>query len=216
MPNDAPAPPSPVDLAARLNQYTPRGVGLVSAAGGSAPPVPAPAAGPAAAAPEPAPDAARLPLRERVERGEGSAELLVFRVGAELFALALDAVEEVVEVERVHGVPEAPGATLGVVELRGRMVPLVSPARALGVVPAALGAMLVLRNDDRRVGIAIDDVDDVLTVGLAALCPAPAADAGDGVLLAMARRDRELVGLLDAESLLAACLVEARTLETAA
>jgi chemotaxis signal transduction protein len=151
------------------------------------------------------------PFRARVERRAGTAEVLAFRVGAELFALPLDAVEEAVELEVVHVVPESADGTLGVVELRGRFVPVLSPERALGVRPRSAAAMLVLRANDRRVGIAIDDVDDVITLDLRALRPPPEAGGADGVLLAVARRGADLVGVLDADLLLGTCVAEART-----
>lgn len=209
--------PSPIDLAARLNQYTPRSSGAVlSPAHGTAAVVPA--------APEPLPAAPGLDdgpvalasFRDRVRDREGWADLLLFRVGGEIFGLPLATVEEAVEIEVVHPVPEGSAYALGVVDLRGRMIPLYTPGRALGVGPAGTPAMLVLRDGARRVGIAIDDVDDVLTADLAALRPAPDGDVGDGVLLAMARRGADLVGVLDVHLLLAACLAESRTPETPA
>jgi chemotaxis signal transduction protein len=203
VPHDVAPADSAVAIAARLNQYTPRSSGAV----GAAPPA-APAAPPTASLP--------AAFRERVRDRAGSADLLLFRVGGELFGLPLEAVEEAVEIEVVHAVPEAPAHALGVVDLRGRMIPLFSPASALGVAPAGAPAMLVLRDGARRVGIAVDDVDDVLAADLRALRPAPDGDAGDGVLLAMARRGADLVGVLDAQLLLAACLAESRTPETVA
>jgi chemotaxis signal transduction protein len=218
MPNDTTPDASPIELAARLNQYTPRSSGAVGVA---APPLVAalPAAPDAPLAGHPAHDDGPEPLlafRDRVRDREGSADLLLFRVGGEIFGLPLASVEEAVEIDVVHPVPEGSAHALGVVELRGRMIPLYTPARPLGVAPAGAPAMLVLRDGARRVGIAIDDIDDVLTADLAALRPAPDGDVGDGVLLAMARRGADLVGVLDVHLLLAACLAESRTPETPA
>jgi purine-binding chemotaxis protein CheW len=152
-----------------------------------------------------------VPFSARVERRVGTAEVLAFRVGAELFALPLDSVEEAVELGAVHVVPEAAEGTLGVVELRGRFVPVLSPERALGVRPRGAAALLVLRANDRRVGIAIDDVDDVITLDLCTLRPPPEADGADGVLLTVARHGVDLIGVLDADLLLATCAAEVRT-----
>ena len=209
-PDDEPAgTPSPVLLAARLNHFTPRDA---VAAEPEAPP----RAGVTETSEPPADAGAPPSFRDAVRRREGRAELLLFRIGQELFALALDHVDEATEVDAVHPVPEASGASLGVVELRGRMIPLVSPAGPLGVEPGARAAMLVLRDGVRRVGVAVDDVDDVLSAELSTLRAPPDGDTGDGILLAMARRGSDLVGVLDAEALLAACLAESRSPETAA
>jgi chemotaxis signal transduction protein len=192
-----PAPDSPIGLAARLNSFTPRASAAIPAA-----PLP-----PASALPPPA------SFRERVRAGAGSADVLVFRVGAERFALPLDFAHEVVEVAVVHPVPEPSPRTLGLVELRGRMLLLVSPEGPLGVAPASAAAMLVLRDGTRRVGLAIDDVDDVHTAALSDLRPPPDGDA-DGIVLAIARRGGDLVALIDPQVLLAACMAEPRPLET--
>ncbi len=201
---------SPVEIAARLNQYTPRSVDVIAEAPAAAAAMIIDRVRDVAAVPPP------LSFRDRVAARAGTADLLIFRVGAELFGLALEAVEEAVEVDAVHPLPEGSAQALGVVELRGRMIPLVSAARPLGVaVSTAVVAMLVLRDGARRVGIAIDDVDDVIGADLGALGPSPDGDGGDGVLLAMARRGTDLVGVLDAHLLLAACLAESHTPETA-
>ena len=155
-------------------------------------------------------------FRERVRAREGTADLLVFRVGSELFALPLAAVLEAVEIETVHPVPGAAAGLLGLVDLRGRMLPLLSPLRALGAAPSRPAAMLVLRDGARCVGIAIDDVDDVYRAALAALGQPPAGDAADGVLLAIAYRGADIVGVLDAQPLLAALAAESRPPEAAA
>ena len=144
----------------------------------------------------------------------------MFRVGRELFAADLCAVEEAVELEGLRPLPEMPSGMLGVFPLRGRMTPVYSPARALGV---ALGersgvALLMRATVDgvahRRVGLAIDDVEDVLTVDLSTLRDPPLADGTDGLLLGLARRGAELVAVIDAEALVTACL-SGRALETA-
>jgi chemotaxis signal transduction protein len=93
------------------------------------------------------------------------------------------------------------------------MLPLISPARPLGVAPATAAAMLVLRDGARRVGLAIDDVDDVHTADLGELRPPPDGDV-DGVVLAIARRGGDLVSVIDPLLLLAACMAESRPLET--
>ena len=98
---------------------------------------------------------------------------------------------------------------LGVISLRGRMLPAYSPARPLGVALArADAAALVVRAGDRRVALAVDDVDDVMTVDLAELRPVPvlAGEERDAVLLGVAARGAELVAVLDADALVTACL----------
>jgi purine-binding chemotaxis protein CheW len=142
----------------------------------------------------------------------GMLECLVFRVGPELFALDLTTVEEAVELPRVHHVPEMPGAMLGVFNLRDRLLPVYSPTPALGVVLAAENAVaLVLHVLDRRLGLAVDDVEDVLTIDLSQLRRPPIPESRENVLLGVARNGGELISLVQGEALALTCLAEHST-----
>ena len=149
-----------------------------------------------------------LSFAERARAREGSADLLVFRVGGELFATVLTAVEEALELPQLSTVPEMSSSMLGVVTLRGRMLPAYSPARPLGIsLERDDAAALVIRAGERRIALAVDDVDDVFTLDLATLRSAPTAGAErDALLVGVARRGADLVAVLDAESLVTACL----------
>jgi purine-binding chemotaxis protein CheW len=156
-----------------------------------------------------------VPLRDRARTHAGSADLLLFRVGRELFAADLSAVEEAVELAEVRRLPEMVESMLGVFTLRGRLLPVYSPTRPLGVaLEGEATAALIVKAGERRIALAVDDVDDVLTIDLAALRPVPGGDDPDGILLGVARRGRDLVAVLDADALVAACLTD-RVPETA-
>jgi len=154
----------------------------------------------------------RRSLRDAIAAREGLSDTLVFRVGDERFAVDLAAVEEAIELPSVHHLPEMPDHLLGVFELRERLVPIYSPERVLRV---ALGrdaaAVLVLRSREKRLGLAVDDVDDVLTIDGAAVRRAPIPDNDDNVLLGVIRRGADLLALIDAESLALACLADQLT-----
>ena len=155
---------------------------------------------------------ARRSLREAITAREGHSETLVFRVAAERFAIDLAAVEEAIELPSVHHLPEMPEHLLGVFELRGRLVPVYSPQRVLRVALAhEAAAVLVLRAGEKRLGLAVDDVDDVLTIDGASVRRAPIPDNEDNVLLGVIRREADLLALVDAESLALACLADQPT-----
>lgn len=152
---------------------------------------------------------ATLPFRDRVRARAGLVDVLRFRIGAELFATDLSATEEALERPSLHRVPEMPDQMLGVFSLRGKLIPVFSPAEVLGSSLAGeFGAAIVLRGADRRMALAIDDVDDVMTLDLARLREIPSGGDPEGVLLAVAWHGTELVSLIDAEALLAACRSE--------
>lgn len=147
------------------------------------------------------------PFGVRVRERSGRAELLVFRVGRERFALELGTVEEAVESPALRTVPDAPRGMVGVFPLRGRLVPTFAPELALGVGRTSDDpSVLVIRTGSGRFALAVDEVDDVFDATLSSAREAPGTDDADGVLLAVIWRDRDLIGILDGEALRAACL----------
>ena len=150
------------------------------------------------------------PFRERVASRRGSVGLLLFRLGNETFAAELGAVEEAVEVPALHDLPEMQTGMLGMFDLRGKLLPVFSASGVLGV-PLAPGATadLIVRGAGRRIGIAVDDVEDVIDAECALLRHPPAGLDPDGVLLAVLQRGTALASVVDVSALVAACIAAA-------
>lgn len=161
------------------------------------------AAAPVAAAPADAPSP-RLSFRERVRRRVGTADLLVFRIGRELFAVELLAVEEALDMPVVHRLPEMPSAMLGVFTLRGALVSVFAPQATLGIPYEDCATVVVFCGGDRRIALAADDVDDVLSISLRDVRDAPGASAKESALLGVVHRQADLIALLDAQTVVAA------------
>ena len=148
-------------------------------------------------------------FRDRAKSRQGSERLLMFRMGRERFAAELRAIEEAIDWPEIQPLPEMRGALLGAFEHRGRMTALYTPARPLGhAVPESVAVALVARIGDRRIGLAVDDVDDVLELELDALRAPPELGEADGVLLGVVPHGAALVGIVDLEALVAACLFD--------
>lgn len=164
-----------------------------------------------------APDEAaevQRPLRELARRREGRAELLMFVLGGERFAVELVQVDEVIDLPVIHHVPEMPRAMLGVVTVRGSLTPVYSPVQALGIPLAVRDAVLIFRRGRNRVGILIDDVDDALSVDMSELRETAGGEDLDSVLLGVVRAGSSLIGIVDADALIRSCQ-SADTLEIA-
>jgi purine-binding chemotaxis protein CheW len=145
-----------------------------------------------------------LSFRDRVARRLGTAQLLVFRVARELFAVELITAEEALDMPVLHRLPEMPASMLGVFTLRGALVSVFEPHVVLGVNCLHAETAVVFCGGDRRVAIATDDVDDVVTVDLRTVRDAPGARAKDAALLGIVHNDSTFIALLDAEALIAA------------
>ncbi len=93
---------------------------------------------------------------------------VVFRLERDRYALPLSAVREVV-VAPTHytRVPRAPAAVRGVVNLRGRVVPVVDLKALLGVSAATstpAGKVVLLDRGRRELGLLITDVDGIESI----------------------------------------------------
>ncbi len=154
-----------------------------------------------------APPSAPLRFRDRVRARVGAADLLVFRVANERFAIDLQAVDETVEQPHVHSVPESTTTMLGVFMHGTQFLPLYDAARVLDVHvhDRELGAALVMRAGNRRIGLAVSDVEDVLNIEFGSLRECPEGVWEDEILLGLLVRERQVIGVLDARALVTAC-----------
>jgi len=93
--------------------------------------------------------------------GENVRELLAFVVGEETYALALDAVREILKPPPVTPVPRSPRDVLGVISVRGRITTVIDLRRRLGAVIAELdkhSRVLLVDDGDEILGLLVDRV----------------------------------------------------------
>ena len=92
----------------------------------------------------------------------GTGRSVVCRVGSKRFALPVGAVREVVAAPPTARIPGAPEAVCGVANVHGTLVTVVSGPRLLDLdasVPCEWLVVLALQRG--RVGVEVDDVEDV-------------------------------------------------------
>ncbi len=171
-----------------------------SAAAGSVPaPQPADATIPAAdgAAGVMKPDSPDEVIEPAIEE----MELLSFRLGGEEYAVQVDDVREVLKIRELTLVPNAPDYILGVMSLRGAMLPVIDLCRRLSITQAARDEktrILVVSPDEEDVGLMVDRVSGVLKVTPDAIKPVPEnIEHGAEFLRGIARKEDRLYILLD-------------------
>ncbi|HEV2146138.1 MAG TPA: chemotaxis protein CheW [Longimicrobiaceae bacterium] len=146
------------------------------------------------------------PLLPDAREGEDDAfRGVVFRLGSELHACDVRLVEEVVNGARVHPLPDVPRPLLGVIRLRGALVPVLDVAPGLGVrlEETETPDVLVLDAGDRRVGVAVDEAREVAAFPASTVRPAPPRGAErEEHVLGVARAGDALVTLLDLAAVL--------------
>jgi len=142
--------------------------------------------------------------------------LLLFRVGTLVCAADLDVVREILPRLETTRIPGAMPFVAGLVNVRGQLVTVVEGWRALGQSEAAGAAgrgeagttiLIATGGKGRLLGLAVDEVVDLLTVAAGALEPREALAGVDPILVrAVGRREGQVFVVLDTEALLAPVL----------
>lgn len=115
---------------------------------------------------------------------EQTQRFLVFRIGEEEYGLPLDAVEEVASLpDRLTRVPKAPAFIEGVMNLRGKVTPIIDQrVRFASQGAAAVGRprVVVTTVDGRQAGFIVDAVSEILPLAASQIEETPelTADAG--------------------------------------
>lgn len=117
------------------------------------------------------------PPAEQDSPGDRVAQLCGFFVGPVEYAIDLMRIDEILQPQRVTPLPNAPPWVMGVMNLRGALVPVVelrSRLRIGGQAPARLKPKwLVCLVGRRRVALIVDGVSEVMRVRRSELKPVP-------------------------------------------
>jgi purine-binding chemotaxis protein CheW len=107
-----------------------------------------------------------LPIKGGAE-AEDSASLLSFFIGNAEFAMHVSDAAEVIRLQAVTDVPNTPAYIMGILSLRGEMVPVIDLKRRmnLGALDAGPRArILVVACWDLHAGLAVDGINSVFSV----------------------------------------------------
>ena len=95
-----------------------------------------------------------------------------FRLAGELYALPVAQVREILRVRQITPVPHPPFPVIGVINLRGRVVPLLDLRARLGLPDPAPGAdsrVVLVESQKRRIGLLVDGVERVAQLARSAM-----------------------------------------------
>jgi purine-binding chemotaxis protein CheW len=96
--------------------------------------------------------------------------LLLFRCGGQVLAVEAGVVREILPAGDTTRIPGTPPAVLGLVNVRGTLVPVVDAAAAVGLAAGgAAGSLVLVDRRGKPVGLAVEEVLDLVTVPASAL-----------------------------------------------
>lgn len=134
-------------------------------------------------------------------------QVVSFGLGKEEYGVNIMIVQEIILMGRITQVPEVPEFLLGVINLRGNVIPIVDLRKRFGLAEKSHDdetRIVVVNLDGWTVGIVVDTVNEVLRISQEQVSSAPPSicSLGTEYLLGLARLENRLLILLDMEKIL--------------
>ncbi|TWI09039.1 chemotaxis protein [Aerolutibacter ruishenii] len=155
----------------------------------------------------------RIDQRTRLA-GHNRLALLLFRLGTrQLFGVNVFKVQEVIARPPLFTLPQLPSAFAGAADIRGRTVPVLDLARAIGhgtPADAPEPMYLVVAEFNRSVqGFLVSGVERIVNVAVEDVLPPPDFGGDCRSLTGVTRYNGELIQMVDVESVLAEAIPRA-------
>lgn len=155
----------------------------------------------------------RNQLLDRIDQrirlaGHNRLALLLFRLGGrQLFGVNVFKVQEVLPRPALFTMPQLPAGFLGAADIRGRSVPVLDLASAIGQPADGPANYLVVTEFNRSVqGFLVSAVDRIVNIAVEDVRPPPELGNDPHYLTGVTRYHDELIQLVDVESVLAEAL----------
>jgi purine-binding chemotaxis protein CheW len=144
----------------------------------------------------------------------GELQIVVCELADEHYGLDIAKVFDIIRNQPITPVPRAPAFVKGVINLRGRIVPVVDLRGRFGMpdaIPSKETRIVVAESSSTRVGLVVDSVSEVLLLALDSVeaTPGVAAGADAEYLRGIAKLGERLVLLLELDGLFGAAEREA-------
>ena len=134
---------------------------------------------------------------------DSTRQLVIFSLGSEEYALPITRVQEIIRYAEPRNVASHTTWIRGVINLRGKIVPVCDLAERLGLPTerAETAKIVIVETEIGTAGVIVDDVEEVLTVAEQQLEGVPTADSD--YVEAIAKVDDRLAILLNPDGLFA-------------
>lgn len=144
-----------------------------------------------------------------VEKDEDMEKYLTFFVDSQLYTIPSSRVVEIISMSIVTYMPSVPDYIKGVINIRGKVVPLIDLQLRLKKTPTVIDdqtCVVVIEIEDNNVGLIVDRVHDVTDIGLSQINPPPkvthAKDKEVEYLAGIAKLENDVAMILDLEKAL--------------
>ncbi|MGD8778035.1 MAG: chemotaxis protein CheW [Ignavibacteria bacterium] len=134
-------------------------------------------------------------------------QLVSFKIGVEEFGVNILEVHEINRIMEITQVPNSPDYVEGIVNLRGKIIPVISLRKRLNIEKKEYDnktRIIVVELKEKVIGFIVDEVNEVLRISKDITEPPPDMVAGinSDFITAVGKLDDRLLILLDLEKIL--------------
>jgi len=138
---------------------------------------------------------------------EKDLQVVGFRVGNETYGVRIAAVREIVRVPEITSVPNAPEIIEGVINLRGKIIPVMDLRKRFGlaeIVTDKKNRILVVDLENKLLGLIVNSASEVLKISPSDIEPPGTvfAEGESGYVTGVGKLKGRLIILLDINKLL--------------
>ena len=149
--------------------------------------------------------------QQEVNSGQGEAaardgevihHLVTFTLGREEYGVDIGSVQEIIRASDITPVPGAPGHVRGVINLRGKIIPVVDLRKRFALSDIEGGdaqRIVVVELGEKRIGMLVDGVSQVIKVssGVVEEMPEEAISVDENFIKGIGKLDSRLIIILD-------------------
>ena len=141
-------------------------------------------------------------------------QLVTFQLGDELYGVDIMDVKEIVKIQSVRPIPNAPYYVEGIINLRGEIIPIINLHKRFHIKEMTKdsdfdefeedeGGFIILDIEGNKIGIIIDRINRVISVDKGEIKPPPQMLSGIGTefIHGVVRQDQSYLIILDTRRL---------------
>jgi purine-binding chemotaxis protein CheW len=137
-----------------------------------------------------------------------SLQVVCFKIGNEEYGIDILKVQEIQKVPKVLKLPFAQDHILGVVDLRGKVIPIIDLGKKFGIIADLTKSSRIIIVDigGKRIGLAIDSVSNVIKIDTDKIDPPPPVVKGisSKYIIGVAKIDGGFIVILDINQIFSA------------
>lgn len=132
-------------------------------------------------------------------------QIAVVHAGEEKFGIDIHQVVEILNIQRVHILPQLPQFIAGIVNIRGEVIPLLDIRKRFGIsAHRKKERIMVIRSGREKVGLLVDGVDEIIDLNPDEIIKPPSLFKGlkTEYMTGIGKRGDSLIILLNLDTIL--------------